>query len=147
MKKAANILFLVGAILSIATAVSGILSGVAFIVLGSIPEIKQAIIDGINNGTIQTTEANAEAAAAVFQYTFIASGISVLFCSLFAIPNCFFAFKGRNSNNHVMFILNIVFGVISGVIVNVVGAVFALVKGDTIVDAPAQETKEVEQAE
>ena len=147
MKRAANILFLVGAIISIVTAVSGILSGIAFIVLGCIPEIKQAIIDGVNNGSIQTTEATAEAAAAVFQYTFIACGVSVLFCSLFAIPNCIFAFKARNCNSRVIFILNIVFGVICCVEVNVVGAVFALIKGDTIENNAHEEPKQVVEAE
>ena len=58
--------------------------------------------------------------------------IVYLLVAAFAVPSAIFAFKARNSDNRTYFILNIVFGVLACVEVNVVGAIFALIKGDTV---------------
>lgn len=138
MKRAANILFLIGAILSIVAAASYFICSIVFIVLGTSPALREAIIESINSGQATTTLPSAEEAATFMQATFVATGIVMFIPALCAIPSAIFAFKARNSDKKVFFILNIVFGVLSSATVNVVGAVFALIKGDTIENKPVE---------
>lgn len=138
MKRAANILFLIGAILSIVAAASYFICSIVFIVLGTSPALREAIIESINSGQATTTLPSAEEAATFMQATFVATGIVMFIPALCAIPSAIFAFKARNSDKKVFFILNIVFGVLSSATVNVVGAIFALIKGDTIENKPVE---------
>ncbi len=138
MKRAANILFLIGAILSIVAAASYFICSIVFIVLGTSPALREAIIESINSGQATTTFPSAEEAATFMQATFVATGIVMFIPALCAIPSAIFAFKARNSDKKVFFILNIVFGVLSSATVNVVGAIFALIKGDTIENKPVE---------
>ena len=138
MKRAANILFLIGAILSIVAAASYFICSIVFIVLGTSPALREAIIESINSGQATTTLPSAEEAATFMQATFVATGIVMFIPALCAIPSAIFAFKARNSDKKAFFILNIVFGVLSSAAVNVVGAIFALIKGDTIENKPVE---------
>ena len=136
MKKAANILFLVGAIVSIVAAVTALSTAIVFLVLGSSASLRDAIIASIESGQSSTDAASPEAAAQIVQLTFTCTGAMLLVPAVCAVPSAIFAFKARNTDNHAFFVLNIVFGLLSGVEVNVVGAIFALIKGDTIENAP-----------
>ncbi len=132
LKKAANILFLIGAIAAIVVGVCYLLTSVAFLVLGTSEAFRQAVIDGIQSGEVKS-DLTPEEAANVLQAFFLASGIILLVPTACSIPSCIFSFKARNSNNRAFFVLNIVFGILGSTIVNVVGGVFGLVRGDTIV--------------
>ena len=55
MKKASNILFLVGGILSFVWMAFEIIGGIIFAIFAG-PDAKQMIIDGLNNGTITSCE-------------------------------------------------------------------------------------------
>ena len=132
MKRAANILFLVGAILSIVMGVSMLIAAVTCIVLGSVPAFRDALVDLIQRYTPEQAAADIEAGLQIAQITMIACGVVYLIVAAFAVPSAYFAFKARNSDNRTYFILNIVFGVLACVEVNVVGAIFALIKGDTV---------------
>lgn len=133
LKKAANILFLIGAIVAIVVGVCYLLTSVTFLVLGTSQALRQAIIDGINNGSIKTDLPNPEEAATILQAAFLVLGIIFLIPTACSIPSCIFSFKARNTDKKAFFVLNIVFGILGSTIVNVVGGVFGLVKGDTIV--------------
>ena len=132
MKRAANILFLVGAILSIVMGVSMLIAAVTCIVLGSVPAFRDALMDIIQRYAPEQAAADIEAGLQIAQITMIACGVVYLIVAAFAVPSAYFAFKARNSDNRTYFILNIVFGVLACVEVNVVGAIFALIKGDTV---------------
>ena len=133
LKKAANILFLIGAIVAIVVGVCYLLTSVVFLVLGTSEAFRQAVIEAINSGSAKTDLPSPEEAANVLQAFFLTSGIILLVPAACSIPSCIFSFKARNSDNKAFFVLNIVFGILGSTIVNVVGGVFGLVKGDTIV--------------
>ena len=139
LKKAANILFLVGAIFAIVWAVGYLVGGIVTAVLGGSQVFKDAFIEAAQKADPEATAETIEAAYALVQSTLISSAVFCFICFAFCIPSAIFSFKARNSDKKAFFILNIIFGVLSWTIVNVVGAVFGLVKGDTIVnEAPAQ---------
>lgn len=142
LKKAANILFLVGAIVSIVFGVVFLVSGIVLSALGTSAELKDLFVQAAKEADPQATAETIEAAYLVIQATFVACAVFCFIFSAFSIPSCIFSFKARNSNVKAFFILNIIFGILSCSTVNVVGAVFALIKGDTIESAPAVEVIE-----
>ena len=124
MKRAANILFLVAGILSIVLAVCFVITSIVFFAIAaSEPFIKEMIA----NGTIVLPEGqSAETYLAVFIAICITYGVVFLVFGLLNVPNAIFAFKGRRNSNKALFILNIVFGFLSGVLLNVIGGILAL---------------------
>ena len=142
MKRAANILFLIGAILSIVTAVSLVVTSIILILVGVLPVFKDALMDIANRYAPEQAAADIEAALAIARVVMITYGVTFLVIAIFSSVSSVVAFKARNTDNKTMFILNIVFGVLGCVEVNVVGAIFALIKGDTIENAPAVEVIE-----
>lgn len=132
MKRVANILFLVGGILSIVLAATWVCLAAMFYVFASEP-FKELIIKGIEEGTINSDfPGDPTQVATAIQIMFLSFGISFTVMTVFSAINAVFAFKGRNTNSKGMFICNIVFGVLSGVEVNLVASIFALIKGDTV---------------
>ena len=144
MKRAANILFLIGFILSIVMGVSMLIASVVCIVLGAVPAFKDALVELAQRYAPEQAAADIDLAIQVAQATLIACGVVYLIVAAFAVPSALFAFKARNSDNRTYFILNIIFGVLACVEVNVVGAIFALIKGDTIENKPQDNVVEVE---
>ena len=138
MKKAANILFLVGAIFAIVWAVGYLVGGIVTAVISGSQVFKDTFVETAHRADPEATAETIEAAYLVVQYVLVSSSVFCFVCFAFCIPSAIFSFKARNSDNKVFFILNIVFGILSWTIVNVVGAVFALIRGDTFEEAPAQ---------
>ncbi len=135
MKKVANILFLVAGILSIVLTVTWISLSVMFFVFGS-GAFKELIIKGLEEGWAHTDfPGTPEEAAFAIQIMFISMGASFLFAGILSGINIFFSFRGRNNDKKSIFICNIIFGIMSGNDVNVVAAIFGLIKKDTIVEA------------
>ena len=127
MKKAMKILFLVGGIVSAVTAASILVPSIYYLVLSS-PGLKETIIQGLEDGTINSTFPGdniqqAEAIQALFLGLAVASFIHVGLC----LVSCLFSFLGRVKENKAIYILNIIFGSLSLVIVNVVAAIFGLI--------------------
>ena len=87
--------------------------------------------------------ADIEAALQLTRVILIVYGVVIMLFGAFAATSAFFAFKARNTDIKAYFILNIVFGALCGVEVCIVGAIFALIRGDTIVDEPRQTPVEV----
>ena len=136
MKKASNYVLLAGIIYSFVVVVT--LCVVAFIFLScNTPDGKQAIIQGLLNGTIQTSfTGTAEQQANQIIVLLSILAITYFVIAFFALINAFIAIMGKSKKTKVLYILNIVFGIISGVCVNAIGAIFGLV-------ALAREPKEI----
>jgi len=114
MRKAANILYLIGAIMSFAGTAIFLVAGIIFIVYCS-PGLTQSIIDGLNNGTITSDfVGTTEEVAAQIQNLFLVLGFLFLSCSLFGIVGGIFALLAYKKPTRKLAILNIVFGVLSG---------------------------------
>ena len=142
MRRASQILFLVGMILSIVAAVGCGISAIVCFVAGGDPKIGEMIAKGLAeameaanyNGSV-----SAEELAKLIQGAYIGGGIACLFVTGFAIANAVFSAKAKDGRpTRTISILCIVFGILSDVIVTVVGAVFAL-----ICDSREQNRKDV----
>lgn len=145
LKKAANILFLVGAIVSIVLAVLCVVSSIVCLVLGGNPEFRDLLLESMRQHAQGVTDEEIVLIVNTICAYFIVCGVLALIVGLCGIPSAIFAFKARNNNSKAVFILNIIFGILSCATVNVVGAVFALIKGDTIVTeepAPVEQKAE-----
>ena len=133
MRRASEILFLIGMILSIVVAVCWFICGISAIVVGSVPAIKEALIQALNELKEQAgssaASANVETLASLIQGGIIGSGVAFLFLGGFSVANAVFSAKAKAGKpTRTIAILNIVFGILSDVIVNVVGAVLSLIQ-------------------
>lgn len=137
MRKTANTLILVGAILSIVMAVSFLISAIVFFVISSDAVIEEML----KTATYEGTE---EEAKIILKTSFITLGVVFAFVSTFDVVNAIIAFIGRKKESKAAYILNIVFGLLSGVEVNaaggVVGTIYATKK--EIKEKEAIENKE-----
>ena len=130
MRKASKILFLVAAILSIAVAVTWLISGIVMVVIPNTAAFADGFAEAWNQSKHQGVTYDEAFAAA--KATFIFLGVVFFIATCCAAVNSFFSFKAFNASKNgkpvkALNILNIVFGVLSGVEVNIVGAIFAFV--------------------
>lgn len=127
MKKASKILFLIGGIYSIVSAATFLLLAVMFIVIGILAN-PDVISEGLLNGTITSDVTNdpVELSNIVRLVMFINSGMFLLFMGL-NTANAIVSFKAKNEDNKTLFVSNIVLGIISQTIINLVGGIFALI--------------------
>ena len=127
MKKASNYILLAGIIYSFVVVVTlCVLAGI-FLSFNN-PNGKQAIIEGIQNGTFHTSfTGSTEEQADQVIILFVALAIIFFVMAFFALINAFVAIMGKSKKTQGLYILNIVLGVISGVYVNAIGAIFGLV--------------------
>ena len=116
MEKAKRILFTVSGILSIIGIVLWLVLGIVFIVLAG-------NVDFVDDATATAEEAEA------FKAMFTVVGGMFIFFAIMSIVNTILCFKGKNSNAKGIMILNIVFGVISGIEINILAAIFGLIVG------------------
>ena len=131
MKKAANVLFRVGAILSIVLAATCFILGIIYLVIGlNAEQIKQWIID--EQWQMPEGVESLDEAAKVLALTCVIVSVFLFIEVPLSICASIFGFKAIKTDKKALFILNIVFGAISGCMVSVVGGIFALIKGDTI---------------
>ena len=132
MKKVANILFLVGGIYSIVSVLSLAITGTFFLVFSG-ASFTATIIQGLNDGTINSSfTGTPEQIAASIQLMFMIMGICFVVVASLGVVNGILAIKARNTDKKELFIANIVFAFLSGVEINLVASIFALIKGDTI---------------
>ena len=128
MKKVSSILFLVGGIYSVVCAVIFLMLGGGFIVLSG-PAFTAYIVEGIKNGTINTTfeGITPEEIAAIVQALFVGYGIGMIFFTVLSTVNAVVSFMARKSANKGMMIANIILGAVSCMVVNLVGGIFGLI--------------------
>lgn len=113
MKRVKRILFLVGGILSIVMAASFFIVGLVFVVLG--PTIGAYIAE------------TDQQAADIFLGVYLSIGLVFVFVSVFGLINAILSFKAMNSNSKSLMVANIIFGILSDVIVNVVGGIIGFI--------------------
>ncbi len=126
MKKASQILLLVGAILSFVLACLYFVYGVVFIVAGALggSHISELLAKlGVDLSQYGITEEQLAAAALAIG---ICAGVFCIVWAALAIANGAIALLGKKKQTKVFYILNAVFGTISGAIVNGVGGVFGM---------------------
>ena len=128
MKKASNILLTIGGIFSIIYAVIFLGLSIGFFISGS-PVATNAIIEGLENGTIQTNIEGATTAeiAAGVQLLFIIIAVVFVIMMLFNVVNVVLISLAKKKQTKALYILNIVFGFISSATLNMVGGVFGLI--------------------
>ncbi len=117
MKIAKRILFLVSGILSIFASVTFAILSICFIAFSNNEEAMQELADKSTEGV--TAEA--------FQALFLVLGVMFVIFLIAAIINIILSFMGRNSDSKGVMIANIVFGAISGIVINIVAAIFGLI--------------------
>ena len=124
MKKASNVLLRVGLIVSIVYAVIFILFAILFTVFGQ-DFVKEFIIEESSRNGGEAKDA--EIASSVLQATSIVCAAVFYYLGVMAAINAIVAKKALEEPNQKNYVLNIVFGVLSGVEVNLVGAIFGLI--------------------
>lgn len=137
MKKASEILLLIGFILAIIGAVSLLICAIVFFVLGS-PSMREAIIEGINNGTIVVNgySGSAEEIANVYQAAMLGSGFGMLVGMAVEIAGAIVCFMARQRKKQGLYIATIVLGALGAGACLIVGAIFGIV---ALGQQPAQE--------
>ena len=127
MRKASRILYLIAAILSIFVAVNALIGGIVLIVIPNSEAFIAAFIEAYNNDPVEGL--TVLQALEALQAALISCGIFCIIAACFAGFNSFLGFKAHHEAkpSKALNILNIVFGVLSCVEVNIVGAIFALV--------------------
>ena len=135
MRKTSRILFLIGGIYSIVTAISYLIVAIVMFVLGS-DAFKEARIGLINEGSVKSDlPGTPEEIATALQIVYRAIGGTMMPWVALSVLSAIFAFKARGNNpSRALCVLNIVFSTVAGVIVNGVGGVFALIAEE--VDKP-----------
>ena len=113
MKRVKRILVLVGGILSIVMAASFFIVGLVFVVLGPTIGAYMAETD--------------QQAADIFLGVYLSIGLVFVFVSVFGLINAILSFKAMNSNSKSLMVANIIFGILSDVIVNVVGGIIGFI--------------------
>lgn len=128
MKKATNILFLVGGIVSAVMIFVYLLVGVIYI-LGASPVFCDMVTEMLENGQLHTSLEGVpvEEIVSYLQATFLVIGVCFMVLACFAAVNCVMSFIARKKQSKAVCVLNIVFGVLSSVIVNIVGGVFGII--------------------
>ena len=126
MKKASDIWLIIGGVLAILCAIGFLVSGIIMLVFAS-PQFKEMIIRGLEEGTIHTTlPGTPEQVATVVQQAFLIAGACFLPGFIFAVLSAVFSFLGPKKASNTIYILNIVFGVLGGSVVNTIGGVIGL---------------------
>lgn len=127
MRKASRIIYLVAAILSIFVAVSALIFGIVLIVIANNEAFISAFIDGYNANP--TEGVDVLDALEFTQLVMICWGVLCLISACCAGVNSFLGFRAHHEAkpSKALNVLNIVFGVLSCVEVNIVAAIFAFI--------------------
>ena len=132
MKKASNIMYLVAMILGIIGAALLVFYGLAMVVVGCIPAIAEAISQ-------EAPEEYQALIMGVWMGSMIGSGLLLLALGACAIVSSVLCHKARTEGNRKLYILNIVFGAISGNEVAVAASILAIIS-----DNKERNRKEIE---
>lgn len=127
MKKASEILLLIGFILGIISAVGTLVTSIVFFVLGS-PAFTDILIEGLKDGSTKTDfPGTPEEQAALIQGIFSTVGACCIFGMLVEVAAVIVAFFARQRQKQGLYIATIVLGALCGGVCLVVGSIFGLV--------------------
>ena len=126
MRKASKIIFLVSSIMSFIYAGVYFLCGTVYVLMATdffTDLLRQAFNEGYFHSSYESAD------AFIFFYRAMAIYMVIFFFVLatFSLLNGIFALKARTEKTKKIFILNIVFGVLSNVQINIAGAVLGLI--------------------
>ena len=126
MKKASDIILLISAIMGFVLMGIFLISAITFAIFTS-PSFSSYIIEGINNGTIDTTASSPEEAANIVKIVFtILSGVYI-YLAIFALISAIISINARNKKTNSVYIACIVLGIISGNEIALVGSILGLI--------------------
>ena len=126
MRVASRVLLIIGAVVSIICALTFLILGGVFSAVGSLSlaDIEKGIQEGtINTGFEGTVSEQAEAVKLLFTVL----GAMFLVFGIACIPNAVFAFIGMGRRGNGVYVCNIIFGVLSGTAVTILGGIFGVI--------------------
>ena len=127
MKKASNILLLLAAIFGIFGVITLVILGAMFLMFTS-PDAKEAIIKGIQDGTIKTDlPGTIEEQAAAIQVMLMGVGVGFLIASVFMVAGVVIYFLARSKDIMALYITGLVLAILCGSILGFLGALFGLI--------------------
>ena len=129
LKKASDILFTISEIYTYICAGLFFLFAIFHIVVGC-GVFNDLIRKGLEEGSIHSDWFNAsdiDGALLAIQITFIACGVVLAIMGILAIINGVIIHKTKKGQSRGLYILNIVFGYLSGCYLNIVAAIFGLI--------------------
>ena len=127
MKKASEILLLIGFILGIISAVGTLVTSIVFFVLGS-PALTETFVNGLIDGSIKSDlPGTPEEQAALIQAIFTTVGACCIVGLLVELASVIVAFFARQRQTQPLYIATIVLGVLAGGACLLVGSIFGLI--------------------
>ena len=127
MRKASDILLIIGAVFCILGAIGCLIGAISCFVLSS-PAYTQIIIDGINSGTVHSDIQGApEEIAAIIQTGIRIGGVACIFALLIEIAAVILAFLAKAKATTGLYIASLVLGVLAGSFLVLLGSIFGLV--------------------
>ncbi|MCR5462593.1 MAG: hypothetical protein K6E87_05950 [bacterium] len=118
MSAARKVLMIIAFVLSIGAVLTFALCAVAFFISINNEELLTKLLDGLNKQHISLDDGKL--------LVTIAGVVFAIFAFL-ALINACLSIKGVKSNRIGLMVINIIFGVISGIYINSLGAIFGLV--------------------
>ena len=126
MRKASDIVLLVGGILEILATLTFMALALVFMILAS-PASAEIIKEGLQNGTITTSFAGSvDEQVAVIQLAFKAMGVVFVVLTVFSLIGCVVSFLAKAKKTNPLYVLAIIFGAVS-IEVPLVGGIFGLI--------------------
>lgn len=119
MSTARKVLMIVACILALLLLIGFAFMAIYFFVSIGDDEALQRMLDGLNRPSMSLREGK------IFVSTL---GVMFIVLAFVVLINAGLAIKGKDSNKNRLMILNIVFGVLSGVFVNSLGGIFGLIE-------------------
>ena len=123
MRRASNILLLVGGIYSIVCAVTFFVMAIVFLTGGSLPIIGRYLEEALHQAGVD----DPERVRLIIQLSSIFTGVTFIFCAILCIPSCIVSFVARKNPTKGLLIANIVIGYLCGTTYNVVGGILGLI--------------------
>lgn len=130
MRKASEILLIIGAILSFVGAFFSAIASIPLFFFAS-NEAKEMIVQGINDGTIHVSgfDGSAEQLASIVQGIFLAIAIVALVCVIPMIVAGILALLAKKKQTTGLYVSSLVIGIIfGGNVILLIGSIFGLVE-------------------
>lgn len=126
MKKAANVLYIIGYILCIVSAVCLLPPSPILIVLGFSPSINKSIVEAVEQYAPSSLAEHAQLFASLLQVGFILTSIFFILIGLACVVNAIVVGRARREQTHSLYIATIVLGAFT-VNITVLAGIFSLI--------------------
>ena len=126
MRKASDIVLLVGGIVEILATITFLALAIVFMVLAS-PASAEIIKEGLQDGTITTSfVGSVDEQVAMIQLVFNAVGVVFVVLTVFSLIGCVVSFLAKAKKTNPLYVLAIIFGAVT-IEVPLVGGIFGLI--------------------